>query len=430
MKKLDKKDVKTLGLSALGGTLEFYDFIIFAIFTPYFTHHFFPAELDESVKLLNTYGTFAAGYLARPLGGIVMAHFGDKFGRKNMFLLSIILMVIPTFLFAIMPTYEQIGYFAIFLLLFIRLIQGVAIGGELPGAWAFIYEHSPKHSTGLFLGLLTCGVCGGIVLGTFSALILQLNYTENEIKEYAYRIPFVIGGIFGIISVYLRRFLSETPTFKKLKESNALSTFPLKEVIKYNKKKVILSMLSTLVLTACILILLLLMPNYAKKVLEIEPITNTCIQMAGAFVVIIGLICTGALADSFKPSSICKIFSIGLIVFSAFYFYEVYVGKNELLFCVAYLLTCFFVGVVNFTSIFMCELFPTNIRFSGISFSYNISYAIAGFFTPIIFIALHEQALINHNLGGGYYLIFMGFVSYLSAVIFDKLIKKEAKCNE
>ncbi|WP_267524583.1 MFS transporter [Campylobacter sp. MG1] len=421
MRELNNKDIKTLSLSALGSILEFYDFIIFAIFTPYFTDAFLPSYLDESIKYIYTYGAFAAGYLARPLGGIVMAHFGDKFGRKNMFLLSIILMVIPTFIFAIMPTYEQIGYLAIVILLLIRISQGIAMGGEMPGAWVFIYEHSPSHSKGLFLGLLTCGVCGGIVLGTFIALNLQIIYTEEQIKEYAYRIPFLLGGIFGLISVYLRKFLSETPTFLKLKESKELHSFPLKSVIKDYKKDILLSMCLTLVLTACVVIMLLLIPNYAKKTLNLAPITSTCLQMAGALMVIFGLICTGTLADFFKPSNVCKIFSLGLIIFCPMYFYELYVGKDLVLLSAFYLLACFFIGVVNFASIFMCNLFRPNVLFSGISFSYNIAYAIAGFLTPILLVKLHDIAVNTNTIGAGYYMIFIGILSYFCAIMYEKI---------
>ncbi|MCV3436424.1 MFS transporter, partial [Campylobacter lari] len=134
-KNLSKKDIKVLGLSSLGGTLEFYDFIIFVFFASYISKNFFPENLSPFWQMFNTYGIFAAGYLARPLGGIVMAHFGDKFGRKKMFMLSILLMVVPTFMLAFIPAYESIGYLCIVFLVFVRVCQGIAIGGELPGAW-------------------------------------------------------------------------------------------------------------------------------------------------------------------------------------------------------------------------------------------------------------------------------------------------------
>ena len=429
MKRLGREDVKTLSLSALGGTLEFYDFIIFVIFTPYFHHHFFPEGLDEKWKLFNTYGAYAAGYLARPLGGIIMAHFGDKFGRKNMFMLSIVLMVIPTFVLAVMPTYQHIGYFAIVILFIIRVLQGIAIGGELPGAWVFVREHSPKHSIGMFLGLLTCGVAGGILLGTSIALVLQLNFGEQVIKDWAWRIPFGIGGVFGIVSVRLRKYLSETPTFQELKKQNQINDFPLKEVLKNYKPGVVLSLLITWVLTACVMVMLLLMPNFAKVAMGIDAISNTCLQMGGVFMMLVGLVASGALADNFKPSSICKFFAIGLCVFCSLYFYETYVGKNVVLFSIYYLLACVFTGIVNFASIFMCAVYRPNVRFSGISFSYNVAYAIVGFITPILLLKLHSNAIDGvggiYSIGPGIYLCFISVLAYVCAIIFDKIKLEE-----
>lgn len=232
---LSRGELKTLGLSSLGGILEFYDFIIVFFFAKIISQHFFPAGIGEFWAMLNTYGTFAAGYLARPLGGVVMAHFGDKFGRKNMFMLSIALMVIPTFSLAVIPTYETIGYAAPLFLILVRICQGIAIGGELPGAWVFIHEHAPAGHKNAFVGFLTGCVTGGILLGSFVALLMNFIYTPAELSDWAWRVPFVIGGVFGLISIYLRRFLQETPVFKKMRESKALAKFPLEEVVKTSR---------------------------------------------------------------------------------------------------------------------------------------------------------------------------------------------------
>ena len=212
---LKKSEVKILGLSSLGGMLEFYDFIIFVFFTNVISSLFFPSTLSPFWAAMNTYGAFAAGYFARPLGGIIMAHFGDKSGRKKMFMLSILLMVIPTFVLGLMPTFESIGYVAPIVLLIVRILQGIAIGGELPGAWVFVYEHSNQHSLGFHLGIFTSAVVSGILLGSIVTLAVNMSFTQEEIKEYAWRIPFVLGGIFGIISLFLRKFLNETPVFQE-----------------------------------------------------------------------------------------------------------------------------------------------------------------------------------------------------------------------
>ena len=152
---LKRGDIKVLGLSALGGALEFYDFVIFVFFATVVGQLFFPPDIPEWLRQVQTFGIFAAGYLARPLGGIIMAHFGDTLGRKKMFTLSIFMMSLPTLLMGMLPTYAVIGMWAPLLLIILRLFQGAAVGGEVPGAWVFVSEHvAPRHN-GLACGTLS-----------------------------------------------------------------------------------------------------------------------------------------------------------------------------------------------------------------------------------------------------------------------------------
>lgn len=387
-----KKELKTLGLSSLGGTLEFYDFIIFVFFASIISQHFFPATLSETWKLVNTYGIFAAGYLARPLGGIVMAHFGDKFGRKNMFMLSILLMVIPTFALAVVPTFETIGYAAPLFLIFVRICQGIAVGGELPGAWVFIHEHAPQGQKNTYLGFLTASVTAGILLGSLVYLALYSLFDAQEVREWAWRVPFGLGGIFGIISVYLRRFLDETPVFTKMRESKILAKFPLAEVLKSSKFGVFVSMFITLVLTGCILVFILLMPNFVSAIFAFDAFERTYFQICGLAAIVSSIVLSGLLSDKIAPHKVCIAFSVGFGVFSLLFFRELYSGGSLVSVTSLYALTCFCAGVMNFCPVFMSDVFEPRIRFSGISFAYNIAYAIAGGFTPQLAAFFHQHA--------------------------------------
>lgn len=391
---LSRGELKTLGLSSLGGILEFYDFIIVFFFAKIISQHFFPAGIGEFWAMLNTYGTFAAGYLARPLGGVVMAHFGDKFGRKNMFMLSIALMVIPTFSLAVIPTYETIGYAAPLFLILVRICQGIAIGGELPGAWVFIHEHAPAGHKNAFVGFLTGCVTGGILLGSFVALLMNFIYTPAELSDWAWRVPFVIGGVFGLISIYLRRFLQETPVFKKMRESKALAKFPLEEVVKTSRFGIWISMFITWVLTGCIVVFILLMPGFVGGVLGFSPFETTYFQMGGLVCIVSSCWLTGRLADKHNPSTLC-------ILFSA--------------------------GIMNFCPIFMCDVFPARIRFSGISFAYNIAYALSGAFTPQLSFALHAYAKTHPDtlgaMGLSAYIVFLALVSIGTALAMRRVYK-------
>ena len=425
---LSRGELKTLGLSSLGGILEFYDFIIVFFFAKIISQHFFPAGIGEFWAMLNTYGTFAAGYLARPLGGVVMAHFGDKFGRKNMFMLSSALMVIPTFSLAVIPTYETIGYAAPLFLILVRICQGIAIGGELPGAWVFIHEHAPAGHKNAFVGFLTGCVTGGILLGSFVALLMNFIYTPAELSDWAWRVPFVIGGVFGLISIYLRRFLQETPVFKKMRESKALAKFPLEEVVKTSRFGIWISMFITWVLTGCIVVFILLMPGFVGGVLGFSPFETTYFQMGGLVCIVSSCWLTGRLADKHNPSTLCILFSAGFAVSSVAFFSLLYTAApvvSEVV--LAYFATCFFAGIMNFCPIFMCDVFPARIRFSGISFAYNIAYALSGAFTPQLSFALHAYAKTHPDtlgaMGLSAYIVFLALVSIGTALAMRRVYK-------
>lgn len=191
---LNRQDYKTLTLAALGGALEFYDFIIFVFFAAVVGELFFPADIPEWLRQVQTFGIFAAGYLARPLGGIIMAHFGDLVGRKKMFTLSILLMAVPTLAIGLLPTYVTAGLAAPLLLLLMRILQGAAIGGEVPGAWVFVAEHVPARRIGIACGTLTAGLTVGILLGSVVATLINTQLTPQAIHNGGWRIPFLLGG--------------------------------------------------------------------------------------------------------------------------------------------------------------------------------------------------------------------------------------------
>ena len=178
---LTRHDYRTLSLAALGGALEFYDFVIYVFLAPVIGRLFFPADMPDWLRLLQTFGIFSAGYLARPLGGILIAHFGDLLGRKRMFSLSIFLMAVPTLAIGLLPTYASIGIAAPLLLLLMRILQGVAIGGEVPGAWVFVAEHVPEQRFGFGIGTLTAGLTAGILFGSLMAGAINTIYGPADV---------------------------------------------------------------------------------------------------------------------------------------------------------------------------------------------------------------------------------------------------------
>ena len=380
---MSRNDAKTLALASLGGALEFYDFIIFVFFAPVIGFLFFPADTPDWLKLLQSYGIFAAGYLIRPLGGVVLAHFGDMIGRKRMFTLSVFLMAAPTLIIGLLPTYETLGYGAPILLLAMRLVQGAAIGGEVPGAWVFVAEHVPKNKVGFACGLLCAGLTVGILLGTLVAGWVNSNLSEADVHLYGWRMAFILGGLFGLVVVYLRRYLEETPVFKEISRMKMLSaSLPLKEVIANHFPSVLLSIAVTWVLTAGIVVVTLLSPSLLSKIHGLPMALTLAGDNAATILLAISCVLTGCLCDRFGPAKIMVIWTIGLTasIFSLYLFAGTHPEKLVFL----YGITGFFVGVVAAVPVIMVRAFPPAVRFTGISLSFNVAYAIFGGLTPLI----------------------------------------------
>ncbi len=379
---LNRQDYKTLTLAALGGALEFYDFIIFVFFAAVMADLFFPADIPEWLRQVQTFGIFAAGYLARPLGGIVMAHFGDLVGRKKMFTLSILLMALPTLAMGLLPTYASAGLAAPLLLLFMRILQGAAIGGEVPGAWVFVAEHVPARRTGIACGTLTAGLTVGILLGSVVATIINTTMSAQTLHDVGWRIPFLLGGAFGLIAMYLRRWLQETPVFLEMQQRKVLAQeLPVKSVILRHKKAVAISMLLTWLLSAGIVVVILMSPVWLQKQYGFAPALTLQANSIATIMLCFGCLIAGLAIDRFGAS---KTFIIGslLLAASSWMFYHLSGAHPEQLF-ILYGLVGLCVGVVGAVPCVMVRAFPPAVRFTGISFSYNVAYAIFGGLTPV-----------------------------------------------
>ena len=380
---LDARDYKTLALSALGGTLEFYDFVIYVFFATVLGALFFPADMPDWLRQLQTFGIFAAGYLARPVGGIVIAHFGDLLGRKRMFTLSIFLMAAPTLVIGLLPTYASIGIAAPLLLLAMRVLQGAAIGGEMPGAWVFIGEHVPAQRYGFGIGMLTSGITGGILLGSLVAVAINRHYSPAEVSGFAWRIPFVLGGVFGLVSVYLRRFLHETPVFKELAGRKAVAReLPLRTVLREHRAASVYVGLLTWVLSAAIVVVVLYTPTYLQKVHHIQPALALEANALATLTLTIGCVLVGWASDRFGTRAVMLIGWGGLFA-TSYLFYTGLPGTPATLF-LHYGLVGLFVGTIATVPMAGVRAFPAPVRFTGLSFAYNMSYAVFGGLTPVI----------------------------------------------
>lgn len=377
-----QNQTKLLILTSLGGALEFLDFTIYALFSRYISHNFFPED-SSFIALINTFAIFAIGYFARPIGGIIFGHFGDKYGRKNTFIASAFIMSVSTLLIGFLPTYSQAGMIAPLLLLTLRLLQGISVGGEVPGAITFIYEHYSTHNRGLAIGSILMGVTLGNVIGSGIGYSLTSYLSQDEMLAWGWRIPFLIGSVLGFIAYLLRRKAIETPIFSILLNESRTHAIPFMEVVKTAFPKIIMGM-SLTALSAMTVFLFLYLPAYppiqnryqASELYSINIISFLSLALfTGLF---------GSISDYINKKKII-IFGCILSVLIGSFLFKYLLAANHfslLLFCVS--ITCFAAMANGCYGYAIAELFPSNIRYSGVGIAYNLGFAVFGGLLPLI----------------------------------------------
>ena len=417
-----RSDYKTLGLAALGGALEIYDFIIFVFFALTLSQLFFPPEMPEWLRLLQSFGIFVTGYLARPLGGILMAHFADRLGRKKVFSLSILMMALPCLLIGIMPTYAQIGYFAPLLLLVLRVLQGAAVGGEVPSAWVFVAEHAPPGHRGYALGFLQAGLTFGYLIGALTATLLAQLFTPAEILDQAWRYPFLLGGLFGVIGVWLRRWLSETPVFMAMQARRETDAeLPLRTVLREHRLAMLPALILTCVLTSAVVVFVVITPTMMQKTFGMTASHTFALSSLGIVFLNIGCVLAGLIVDRIGAWRTVMLYSL-LLPLGIGLLYASLIGGSQWV-GLAYAVAGLGCGVVGAVPSVMVSLFPARIRVSGISFTYNIAYALWASTTPLLLIALMPWSPWVCVI----YCVVMGAVGVLSAGYFGSRLPSEAR---
>lgn len=403
-----KKNTKAIFAAMVGNALEYYDVMLYGFFAAMLAPLFFPTD-NPMISTLSSLGTFAAGFIMRPLGGIFFGHLGDKFGRRQALVLAIFLVTIPTFTIGVLPTYAEIGLFAPIILLTCRLLQGLCVGGEYSGASIFVIEYS-KRGRESFAGSILCaaGLSGG-VLGTFLGFIFTLPF----MPPWGWRIPFLIGSCFGLIGYYIRTKISETPDFIRHKKEN-ISKVPLWNVLQNRKR----NLFCTMGIGATALIPLYLSSVYMGHILSTElhmsishiMLVNVTLNI---FIVLL-LPLMGNLADSRVGKENLMIFSSLisiLIAYPLFFLLKVHLSLPNIIFCQAVL------AITNaaFAAPSMALLttfFPVHERYSGIGFGYALGGALLGGTTPLIVVSLVN--CLNSPMIPAYYLMFSGAMGIAS----------------
>ncbi len=258
---------KVIASTMVGNGLEWYDYALYGTFGALISKHFFPAD-DPVAALMSTYGIFAFGFLMRPIGAMFFGRIGDKYGRKNALALSILMMAFPTACIGLLPTHQEIGDWAPFLLTLIRLVQGMAVGGEFGGSIVYLVEYSSPNNRNFIGSLSMLSMLIGLLSGALMATALATYMPTDAFESYGWRIPFILGFFIGIVGLYIRSKLDESPIFIEARAAGKTSEAPIKEAWQQNFKEILLGIGVYMAVTIPFYIQTVFMQGYIVKYLK------------------------------------------------------------------------------------------------------------------------------------------------------------------
>ena len=366
-------------LASLGGTLEFYDFVIFGIFARDIAASMFP-NTSPLVSLMASFAAFAAGYLARPIGGLVLSHYGDRYGRRRVFLWSVFVMSGATLAMGLVPSHAQWGVGASATMVALRIVQGFCLGGELPGALTYVVETAPRIAP-FVCGLVFACVTMGVAAATGVSLMLRTLLSPADVPVLGWRLAFIIGGLGGVLSFALRRSLEESPEFARMR--SLASRLPFRDLLRTHATAVLVGC-ALLAGTACFNGLFFShMPAYLTGVLQYDPRHGVYSQTVGVIASALAILGTGWLGDRIPPRFLLRAGVTLLIVFA----YPFYVALAARTLDLTILLTSagLVAGLTNGSfACLLTDLFPTRIRFTGVALVFNISFTVFSGTAPLM----------------------------------------------
>lgn len=421
---MTKTPKKILFAGIFGNALEWYDFTTYAFFAPILAGIFFPSH-DPYVSLLMAFGVFALSFLVRPVGAIFFGYLGDHFGRKKALIISILVMSIPTLLLGLLPSYSAIGIAAPLLLTFLRLIQGIAVSGEITSATSFLVEHAHESRRGFNGSLAMCSAFVGIVISSAVVTLITDILTRNQLTTWGWRLPFLLGGLLGFIGLIVRLRAAETSHYEKATQMLTKKTKPsiFRHYQQLEYKPVFTAILITCVMAIGNYLLIgyfntFLIKTMGHSMREVMTINFICLLLLTILLPPIGL-----LSDKIGRKPILMFGMVGFIILIYPIFWLLQQPNLQLVFLGELLFTLVLAPISALIPTTLAEMFHVHTRNSGVSLGYNISLALFGGTAPLI--ALELVSRTQNLYSPAWYVIAGALISLFALLTIQESYQKK-----
>jgi MHS family proline/betaine transporter-like MFS transporter len=407
---------RAIAAAAAGNVLEWYDFVVYAYMANALAKNFFPAA-DALSSLLQTYAAFGIGFVARPIGGVIIGRLGDLRGRKFALLVTMASMAAAMLLIGLAPTYASIGSAAPALVIFARILQGLSAGGEWASATAFMVEWAPPRRRGLYGSLQQCSVAAGLLLGAVAAAALSVWLTPAEVDAWGWRLPFLVGVLIAPIGYYLRRHIDDTPAYRA-RDADRPNSPPWLAAARAVGMTVVWSVAYYLVLS--------FMPVFLHKELGLTSHAGSLATAAGLIAIVLLVPLFGALSDHFGRKPVLLGGALGLLVYTypAFVWLASQPSPTVAL-CVQLGFAVFIAAYSGAGPAAIAELFATASRSTWLSIAYSAAVAVFGGFAP--YIATRLVGVMGSPVAPSIYLVAAAAVSTLVILRFDETAFRELR---
>ncbi len=409
---MSKSLVRTVTTSMIGNLFEWYDFALFGYFASIIGKQFFPSDSDVT-QLIAAFGVFAAGFLVRPLGGMIFGHIGDRMGRKKALVLTILLMAIPTAIIGVLPSYGQIGIAAPILLVLMRMLQGVSMGGNYGGSITFTTEHTDPRHRGLIGSFAVTSCLVGIMLGSGTAALFSHVLGEEQLYAWGWRIPFLLGIFICLVGFYMRRNIPESPEYMVAQETGRIERHPVLEVFREHGRTLVKVVMAVMLHDLSFYILFVYMATHLSEVIGFDKSTALTINTINLVVVSCFTVLSAWLSDRIGRKPVLAMAAFMFVVGTIPLLTVVNGAQDATTALVAQMFLAIAVGgYFGPLPALMVEAYPTSIRFSAVAITTNISGPLFGGTAPMIVTYLIDVT--GSNLVPAYYLTFGAVVALIS----------------